>query len=253
MRKKLFLVLAVVCLIAVFAGVFAGCNNGDGKGGGASVVAGDKIFTQDATLEEIIAALTEADNFTCVAEWHSVSTSESGTQKLDVVRAMRYTQNAYMVSSNETTTEDGGLKGVYDTYTYRSGDIDYSISVYTIESDVIAGNHQTEASKELAQAAPDKYSELKSGSIHNLASVLTTDADGNIAANADLFDYIVAGSTYVKLNGSSIEVGYTTEYTYDDGVTDRSSYKYVWSGVNATTIEIPAEIKALEAEAEWSE
>ena len=63
MRRKLFLVLAVVCIAAVFAGVFAGCNNGDGKGGG-STGAGDKIFTEGATLEDILTALENAESFT---------------------------------------------------------------------------------------------------------------------------------------------------------------------------------------------
>ena len=64
MRRKLFLVLAVVCCIAVFAGVLAGCNNGDGKGGGGSTGAGDKIFTEGATLQDILTALENAESLT---------------------------------------------------------------------------------------------------------------------------------------------------------------------------------------------
>lgn len=63
MRRKLFLVLAVVCCIAVFAGVFAGCNNGDGKGGGGITGVGDRLAA-DMTTDELLDTLCATKNYT---------------------------------------------------------------------------------------------------------------------------------------------------------------------------------------------
>ena len=57
---------------------------------------------------------------------------------------------------------------------------------------------------------------------------------------------------YVKLNGNSIEIGWEEEYS-DEYYDTKDTYRLVWSGVNATTIDIPADVRALEAQAEWSE
>lgn len=86
-----------------------------------------------------------------------------------------------------------------------------------------------------------------------MAQYLMSDADGNIVVNTDAFssEYYVEGSAYVKFNGSSIEIGYDEEDSDENG-TETTSYKITWSGVNATTADIPDEVRALEAEAEWS-
>ena len=63
-------------------------------------------------------------------------------------------------------------------------------------------------------------------------------------------DY-VEGGAYVKLNGDSLEIGY--EETYSNYANWHERVTHIISGVNATTVEIPDEVRALEAEAEWSD
>ena len=187
MRKRLFLVLAVVCIAAVFAGVFAGCNN-DGKGGGE----GDKIFTEDASLDDILAALENAESFTQTQWW-----KESGTD--------------------------------------HWGD---------------------EYSKSLAAIDPDLYSyEAEFFGVERFGDMPVKYADGKISfdhesAENNAIDGYVKGGGYVRLNGSSIEIGWEGEHSDEYG-SYRYSCKYSWSGVNAE-VEIPADARALEAQAEWA-
>lgn len=87
-----------------------------------------------------------------------------------------------------------------------------------------------------------------------LADCLTTDEDGNIVIDvAKMDEGYVQGSGYVKLNGNSIEIGYDCDYSDEENGVDRGSLTLIWSGVNATTVDIPAEVRALEAEAEWAD
>ena len=84
-----------------------------------------------------------------------------------------------------------------------------------------------------------------------MAQYLMSDTDGNIVINnVNILGY-VEGTGYVRLNGSNIEIGWEEEYSDEDGIR-LTKYKMTWSGVNATTVEISDEIRALEVEAEWS-
>lgn len=85
-----------------------------------------------------------------------------------------------------------------------------------------------------------------------MAQYLMSDTDGNIVINnVNILGY-VEGTGYVRLNGSNIEIGWEEEYSDEDGIR-LTKYKMTWSGVNATTVEISDEIRALEVEAEWSD
>lgn len=53
MRKRMVALLLVLALVACAAIGLAACNEGGKDGGGA----GDRIFTEDASLDDIIAAL----------------------------------------------------------------------------------------------------------------------------------------------------------------------------------------------------
>lgn len=80
MKKKLCLLMALICCVAVFAVAFAACNdngeksggngdasgvNGDASGGNgeASGGAGDVIFTEDASYDDIYNALANAESY----------------------------------------------------------------------------------------------------------------------------------------------------------------------------------------------
>ena len=60
MRKRAVALLLVLALVACAAIGLAACNEGGKDGGGA----GKKIFTESASLDDVIAALENAESFT---------------------------------------------------------------------------------------------------------------------------------------------------------------------------------------------
>ena len=131
-------------------------------------------------------------------------------------------------------------------YCYRSGEINYRIYFGDVGYD--SGDH---AYKELAQYSPDMYVEdLRDYGAGNFSGMVTEDASGELVT-VGMSGESIEGA-YVKLNGSSIEIGWEEEYS-DENYDTKDTYRLVWSGVNATTIDIPADVRALEAEAEWAD
>ena len=240
------MVLAVVCIAAVFAGVFAGCNNGDGNGGGA--VAGDKIFIEGATLQEIITALENAESFTQTQWWKESGTDHWGDEYTDEVTYRYEVTDSAVVQYSESFEGAEPTSSVFAQY--RSGDIDYEMEY--AESGEIYG-----CSKSLAAIDPDLYSyEAEFFGVERFGDMPVKYADGKISfdhesAENNAINGYVKGSGYVKLVGSSIEIGWSYEDPDDLGDAIEK-HKFSISGVNTTTVEIPDEVRALEAEAEWS-
>ena len=155
-------------------------------------------------------------------------------------------------------TNDSEDTLTHNTYSYRSNGLDYTFS---LSNGVINEIEEEEiiAEKNLEQITGGDFAEMMAEYISeigalNIEQYLMTDADGNIVVNTDAFssEYYVEGSAYAKFNGSSIEIGYDEEDSEENG-TYTTRYKMTWSGVNATTVEIPDEVRSLEAEAEWSD
>ena len=222
MRKRLFLVLAVVCIAAVFAGVFAGCNN-DGKGsGGNGSGAGDVIFTEDASLDDINAALEKAESLT-----FAVTRSDGSGWTYHLTNSV-----IEILSGPETI------------YYWREGGVDYYYETGTYDGETVV-----DSEKNLEQIYPELYYDTLTVNAELMFWDLTTDEAGNIVVNPEEVSDYVEGSGYVKLSGSSIEWGYET--VDEEGVTIGT--KIVFSGVNATTADVPGDIKALEKDIEWAE
>ncbi len=217
MRRRLFLVLAVVCCIAVFAGVFAGCNN-DGKGGGGNTGAGDKIFTEGATLEEILTALEKAESFTQTQWWKESGTDHWGDEYTDEVTYR------YEVTDSAVVQHSESFEGAEPTSSvlaqYRSGDIDYEME-YAEDGEIYW------CSKSLAAIYPEQYSyEAEFFGVERFGDMPVKYADGKISfdhesAENNAIDGYVKGSGYVRLNGSSIEIGWDFDYSYEENGVDR--------------------------------
>ena len=63
MKKKLCLLMALVCCVAVFAVAFAACNDNDGKSGNVSTGEGDRLAA-DMTTDELLDTLCATKNYT---------------------------------------------------------------------------------------------------------------------------------------------------------------------------------------------
>ena len=246
MRKKLFLVLAVVCIAAVFAGVFAGCNNGDGKDGG--VAAGDKIFTEGATLQGIFTALENAESVSFVYDYtvRFFNDPEEIEAQATYRQIAEYTQTMMHESLDNTTVyADGTTDGYFgDSYAFAEGDMVYMISSYRPSGE----EAEIDGTKCMS-----KYSEFSaaeySANLVEAIEYMLTEKDGKVVFNeAEAPEGYVAGSGYVVLEGSVLRIGYKEE-----SETSAQEFEYRISGINATTVTVPAEIAAEKANASWQE
>ena len=232
MRKRLFLVLAVVCIAAVFAGVFAGCNNGDGKGNGG----GDKIFTEGASLEEMIAAVESAESFTYVLNVKYIFSEENGGEDQYSRYTVQASKNALVVISEDLN----GERYREEEWAFIKGDTVYSVyrcnQVYDEElgEDIIGDEMVTE---EVGKFPVAEMSWPAGEYIKAVFSDLT-EKDGEIVADPesdnewDRVDLHFEGDTL------------TVAYVYVNEYGDTEIYEYVLSGINATTVVIPEEILA---------
>ena len=252
MRKKVLTLFAIVCCLVMALGVFVACNDGDGTGGDG---AGDSIFNEGASLVDIITALENAESLTYTVEYKLDGTVPEGAYRHESSAQYKVDGSAVLCeySSINKISEYESTSSVNE-YAWRSNGVDYL--VYTsIESENGVTDEDLSVEKDLEQLEENRYE----GYIYDvgaavIAQYLMTDADGNIVVNTDAFslEYYVEGSAYVKFNGSNIEIGYNEEDSDENG-TETTSYKITLSGVNATTVEIPDEVRSLEAEAEWSD
>ena len=242
MKRRISALLLVLALVACAAIGLAACNEGGKDGGGA----GDRIFTEDASLDDIIAALKNAESLTYSSEYHEVGTYKGEDYQLNVTAQYRATEEGCIYENS--SSEIIGAKTVdsssgYDCK-YRLDGVDYSI----IFGDVgfVSDDY---AYKNLAQYDPDKHKVVVFAVGQILSGIVTTDPNGNLMVTEDT---LIEGTDYVKLNGTSIEIGWDVKYS-DEEYDTIIKHKFVWSGVNATTIEIPAEVKAMEAQAVWAD
>ena len=220
MKKKLCLLMALVCCAAVFAVAFAACNDNGGKSGNGGG-AGDVIFTEDASLDDILTALENAESLT-----FAVTYSDAG-------HTYHVTNSVVEILSDPATI-----------YYWREGGVDYYYEIGTYDGETVV-----DSEKNLEQIYPELYYDSLTVNAELMFWDLTTDEAGNIVVNPEEVYGYVEGSGYVKLAGSSIEWGYET--VDEEGVTIGT--KIVFSGVNTTTASVPGNIKALEKDIEWAE
>ena len=99
-----------------------------------------------------------------------------------------------------------------------------------------------------------KYSEFSaaeySANFVEAIEYMLTEKDGKVVFNeaeaAEALEGYVAGSGYVALEGSVLRIGYK-----DESETSTQEFEYRISGINATTVTVPAEIAAEKANASW--
>ena len=235
MKKKHCLLMALVCCVAVFAVAFAACNDEGGKSGGA----GDVIFTEGASLEDILTALENAESLSMTQR-----VTIDGTDSVMEAKMSTDAMNVAYIYGADVMGDDVGIM----EYQYRSDGIVYFVRVF--DGDMFGGSSIASKDLEVLNTFTSAWDNNIAMILEMVNTHLTTDEGGNIVLSDNIVgnaDY-VEGSGYVKLTGSSIEIGWSVE----DSEAAIEEHKITVSGVNATTVEIPGEVRALEAKAEWS-
>lgn len=244
MKKKVLALLALICCLVMALGVFAACNDDTGTGGNG---AEDSIFTEGASLDDIITALENAESFTLTTIQNRSASFGDFNLTEDATSEYRINKTAYSYTASSTDIE--GKHERENHYEYRSNGIDYSIRLSY--SDGVYADGDVE--KSTTQTNGDDYFVNGYNNLFTLITEFLTANDKNeIIVNVpDSYVNYVEGSAYVKLNGNSLEIGY--EETYSNYAIWHERVTHIISGVNATTVEIPDEVRALEPEAEWSD
>ena len=205
--------------------------NPGGDDDGPVVSDGDVIFTEDASLAEIIAALENAENFTC--EMSEICTTVSdGAIVSETNNIVQVSENA-MYSITETKSD--GTIGRYDYAIFTEGGVAFSIGT--------SGTEVDEREKDLLSNIDPLA--LAESHIDPLYYFLTEE-NGKIFLNPEVTTYYT--DLYLRLEGDRLVIGYTNVYDNEKG-----TIELVYSKVNATDVVIPEEVKALAYDADWAD
>lgn len=237
---KFFTALVTLAVVATMCVLLVACDP-DGKKGEDSTGGGDAIFTEGVTLAELTEKINAAESFTW-SQYNSNADEHLGNETYVYKFAPRM-----MSFQSETTYFDddknSSLVANYETYTYVSGEYVYS-AVRDYEGNIYA-------EKSLPDNI-DEYFETNTSGMAEYFLEYITEKDGKIVFDEERLtatgESCVTGSGYIRLNGTSIEVGY--KVNNNEGIVER---RYVISDVNATTVTIPDYIKAAEKDAVWQE
>ena len=192
---------------------------------------GDVIFTEDASLAEIIAALENAENFTC--EMSEICTTVSdGAIVSETNNIVQVSENA-MYSITETKSD--GTIGRYDYAIFTEGGVAFSIGT--------SGTEVDEREKDLlSNIDPLALAEPHIDPLY----YLLTEENGKIVLNPEVTTYYT--DLYLRLEGDRLIIGYTDVYDNEKG-----TIELVYSKVNATGVIVPEELRELAYGAEWSD
>ena len=244
MKRKVLALLLVLAVVASAAIGLAACNEGGKDGDGA----GDRIFTEDASLDDIITALKNAESLTFVYDYtvRFFNDPEEIEEQSTYRQIAEYTQTMMHESLDNTTVyADGTTDGYFgDSYAFAEGDMVYMISSYRPSGE----EAEIDGTKCMSKYSEFSAAEYSANFVEAIEYMLT-EKDGKVVFNeAEAPEGYVAGSGYVVLEGSVLRIGYKEE-----SETSAQEFEYRISGINATTVTVPAEIAAEKANASWQE
>ena len=240
MRKRAVALLLVLALVACAAIGLAACNEGGKDGGGA----GDRIFTEDASLAEIISALENAESFT--REYRATNTyinnGEVISESYNIVTVGKTA--AYELSTGEF---DGEVHK-YDAAKFTKGGEIYLVDRFNEIYDELSDDYII--TDEMVPESIEKNLVSNSDPVADeyiiILSYFLTEENGKIVLNPEVMTYYT--DLYLRLEGDRLVIGYIE--VHDN---ERYTYEYVWSKVNATDVVIPEEVKALAYDADWAD
>ena len=228
MKRRIPALLLVLALVACAAIGLAACNEGGRDGGKA----GDKIFTEDVSLAEIISALENAESFTIEGKLSYALVGFEYYEDGQMNQVVRIGRNA--MYSALTTKYDGGIIREEELY-FIEGNESYYVS-RSYEN----GTENEAVVKEknlLSNTDPFSWEWIF------LISDLLTEEDGKIVPNPD--PRLEAIVTHVRSEGDRFVIGLLIDGTEES--------EFVFGKVNATDVPVPEELKELAADAELAD
>ena len=228
MKRRIPALLLVLALVACAAIGLAACNEGGKDGGGA----GDKIFTEDASLAEIISALENAESFTIEGKLSFALVGFEYYEDGQMNQVVRIGRNA--MYSALTTKYDGGIIREEELYFIEGNE-----SYYVSRSYENGTENETVVKEKNLLSNTDPFS----CEWIFILSDLLTEEDGKIVPNPDPRLEVIV--TYVRLEGDKLVLGVLIDGTEES--------EFVFCKVNATEVPVPEELKELAADAEWAD
>ena len=225
MRKRMVALLLVLAVVACGAIGLAACNEG-GKDGGE---AGDRIFTEGKTAQEIQDALIASSGYV-------LNNDESA--------AVLY------VDDNNCLVSSGGIEILY---TYEDGLYYHLIYDANSESNLRAEKKTLEEAIEDADVSPEEgiagVMRLNFEFHSQVIYFLMTDENGRVVFDekfAEIAPGYIAGSGEVILSGTTLTMRYESLVNGE-----KTSTELTIGQVNNVKFAPSSEILALKAEAEW--
>lgn len=227
MRKRMVALLLVLALVACGAIGLAACNEGGKDGGGG---AGDRIFTEGKTAQEIQDALIASSGY--------VLTNDESAAVL-------------YVDDNNCLVSSGGIEILY---TYEDGLYYHLTYDANSESNLRAEKKTLEEAIEDSDVSPEEgmagVMRLNFEFHSQVIYVLMTDENGRVVFDEKFAEIAFPG--YIAGSGQVILSGTTLTMRYESLVNgEKTPAELTISQVNNVKFAPSAEILALKAEAEW--
>ena len=225
MRKRMGALLLVLAVVACAAIGLAACNEGGKDGGGA----GDRIFTEGKTAQEIQDALIASSGY--------VLTNDESTAVL-------------YVDDNNCLVSSGGIEILY---TYEDGLYYHLTYDANSESNLRAEKKTLEEAIEDSDVSPEEgiagVMRLNFEFHSQVIYFLMTDENGRVVFDekfAEIAPGYIAGSGQVILSGTTLTMRYESLVNGE-----KTSTELTIGQVNDVKFAPSSEILALKAEAEW--
>ena len=231
MKRRIPALLLVLALVVCAAIGLAACNEG-GKDGGK---AGDKIFTEDVSLAEIISALKNAESITIEGKLSFALVGFEYYEDGQMNQVVRIGRNA--MYSTLTTKYDGGIIREEELYFIEGNE-----SYYVSRSYENGTENETVVKEKNLLSNTDPFS----WEWIFILSDLLTEENGKIVPDPELTTYYT--DSYLRLEGDRLVIGFSRIYN-----NERAIIECLYSKVNATDVNVPDEVKALAADAELAD
>ena len=226
MKRRVLALLLVLALVTCGAIGLAACNEGGKDGGGG---AGDNIFTEGKTAQEIQDALIASSGY--------VLTNDESTAVL-------------YVDDNNCLVSSGGIEILY---TYEDGLYYHLTYDANSESNLRAEKKTFEEAIEDYDVSPEEgiagVMRLNFEFHSQVIYVLMTDENGRVVFGekfAEIVPGYIAGSGQVILSGTTLTMRYESLVNGE-----KTSTELTIGRVNNVKFAPSSEILALKAEAEW--